>query len=172
MSRSSVTRWFRRPILALSFAAAGVLALSSAIAPAKAQYYPYYGGSPYAAYGGYGGYGGYGYCNPYYYPSGCGYGYAYPAAYAYPYGYGYGYGGYPYYGFGFGFGRGFHHGGFRGGFHHGGFRGGGFHGGGRGGAPRQGGGGAGRGDPARFVLGGPQKGNGFHLSCGGGSALF
>jgi len=49
-----------------------ILAAAGATAPAKAQYYPYYGYNPYYS----------AYCNPYYYPYGC------PSSYAYPY-YGY-----------------------------------------------------------------------------------
>jgi len=114
MSLVSKTGWLRRPLLAASVVVAA-LAIGGMTAPAKAQYYGY----PYAGYAGY--------CNPWYYPYGCGY----PNAYGYPY---YGYGFAPVaFGLGFGFGHGFHHGGFHhGGFHHGGggFHGGEFHGGG------------------------------------------
>ena len=63
MSLLSRIGWLRRPFLAASVLAAGVLAAGGTVAPAKAQYYGY----PYYA----------GYCNPYYYPYGCGYGYSY-----------------------------------------------------------------------------------------------
>ncbi|MBV9017174.1 MAG: hypothetical protein JO058_16120 [Alphaproteobacteria bacterium] len=108
MSLLSRLGWFRRPLLAASVLAAGLLATDGTIAAARAQYYAPY---PYYA----------GYCSPYYpYAYGC------PAYYGYGYGYPYSWGAWPV-GFGIGFGFGghpfFHHAGF----FHGGFRGGGHH---------------------------------------------
>lgn len=71
MSLLTTNRWTRRIIFAAALLATGALTLGGTIRPASAQYYPY--AYPYYA----------GYCNPYYYPYGCGYAYPYPY-YAYP----------------------------------------------------------------------------------------
>ena len=69
MSLTQLKPWIRRSLFAGTAAVVGALALGGGSAPAQAQYYPYYGYSPYYSYPYYPYYPSYGYAYPYYGPT-------------------------------------------------------------------------------------------------------